>query len=165
MPNINVLTNYSARSPNPMHTELTIDRDDWTPELEKYLARWKDLTPVQRKASKVVHDSIAQAYATGGASTGHSWPPRKSDETWPPLIRTGKMKAMQLAASAGVYSEIGNEKIIDYSGVIFEATPYAKFHQFGAPGAHLPARPTLALTEQELDEMTQIVADYTLILD
>ena len=145
-----------------MQVEITIDQDDWTPELERYLKRWDDLTPVQRHASKVVHDSIDRAYATDGASTGETWPPRKTSYPWPPLIKSAKMKSLQLAASAGQVSKVGDETIFDYSGIV-EVTSYSGYHQSGTK--NMPKRQTLNLTEQELDDLTQIVADYTLILD
>lgn len=142
--------------------ELIVEKNEWTPELEKYLKAWEDLTPIQAKASKIVHDSIERAYATQGASTGQSWPPRKDENAWPLLQKSGKMRALQLAASAGQFSNTGGELIADF-GDILNVTDYSAFHASGT--INMSQRQTLDLTQEEIDQLMQTVVDHVLILD
>lgn len=101
------------------------------------LSAWADGT--------VQHDvavSLAQAgqglvrrgFAESKAPDGRRWAPLKRPRPGGPvLVKTGK-----LSAAAALYT-------VDRSGFVFERvdalTKYGRFHQGGAPGANLPARP------------------------
>lgn len=77
---------------------------------------------------------IRAGFVESKAPDGQRWAPlRRPRPGGPVLVKTGK-----LSAAAALYT-------VDRSGFVFERvdalTKYGRFHQGGAPGANLPARP------------------------
>lgn len=77
---------------------------------------------------------VRRGFAESKAPDGRRWAPLKRPRPGGPVL----VKTRRLSAAAALYT-------VDRSGFVFERvdalTRYGRFHQGGAPGAHLPARP------------------------
>lgn len=140
-------------------SDTVIERDEWTPTFREYLKRWDDLSPVERDVSIVVQDSIRANYMTEGSHSGDHWPRRTRAYPWPPLRRTGSMMSAQMAAAVRHWETSGDVHAMEF-GEVITAAPYSHFHHDGT--RHMPKRPTVRLSEEDVEKLTTILDEYLL---
>lgn len=88
---------------------------------------------------KSVHEEAVKEIVTnmpkGRDALGNPWQPLEDDEGVP-LVDSGKM-ITSIPASSTVITSAPNAAV----GIFAVDTDYAKYHEFGAPDAGVPARP------------------------
>ncbi len=141
--------------------QAVVTRDEWTPTLQEYVQRWRDLSPTETRISRIVQRSIQQNYLTEGKHSGLPWKPRTRPYSWPMLRKTGTMYKRQLLASVGHFQKVGDTHVMDYNEVVTRTVPYAKYHFYGTQ--HMPARRTFALNAEEQEQIARLVGNFLLV--
>lgn len=86
--------------------------------------------PVAKALAKSAAELALEGYDAARSPAGVAWAPIKRPRPGSrPLVRTRALR--ESATSPYVYPE----------GFTFVSTPWGSHHQFGAPRAHIPARP------------------------
>lgn len=120
--------------------------------VEHYLTGARDFSPVYAKFADYHRRSIDRNFAAEGRPG--RWAPLKAATIrerirlgygpGPILVRTGRLKR-------GFRFEWGPR-----SYRVWNVRSYFVYHQFGAPGANIPARPMLVLLPQDQREFTRL---------
>lgn len=139
--------------------EITVRRDQWTPQFHHYEQRWNDLTPTEARLAWIVKNEIKENYLTEGGHVGIPWQQRTRPYPHPPLRKTATMLRQQYAMAVQPWDkQRSNVKRLDFSHIALEATPWSRFHAEGT--THMPQRRTVIFTEQARDEMHEVIADH-----
>lgn len=127
--------------------------------------------PALKECLEEGQKDIARNFAAQASSHGGTWAPRKSKQTGPGTFENNRLQGthpllidtgLMFQAETSDFGE-GHVENLGYreatSGVDPEVVPYAGFHQFGAPGANIPARPSVDLSDETVDTMAELIAD------
>ena len=100
-----------------------------------------DLSAPMAKIGSELRNSFDQNFSARGALFG-GWPPRKKDKPWPLMERSGTLRK-------GFRDKVGSDFV-----VLFNETPYFKYHQSNKPRKRLPRR-VMMLIDQERKQYIQ----------
>jgi phage virion morphogenesis protein len=139
---------------------IDIDDRDVTDALGDLARRTGDLSPALRDIAGVMADAVEENFEQQGRPPWDDLSPatigaRLARGYWPGRIlqQTGQLAASIQRESGADYALVGTNKV------------YAGIHQFGGRAGRgqkveIPARPFLALGEDDEAEILDIVADY-----
>ncbi len=164
--------------------KIEVDDADIKRLLRNAARRARDLRPVMREIAGIMHDAVEENFAREGRPR---WPrlspftvaQREAEGTWPGKIlqRTGRLAASITQRHDALSAEVGTN------------VEYAAVHQFGGrtrprtirpkrkkalywpgaphpvakvehPGSRIPARPFLALTERDKDDIRDVLRRF-----
>lgn len=106
-----------------IHLKITCDNDAAMNRLEKMSLRATNFKPILWYAEEQLKKANAENFSTGGLPSG-GWKPRKRQEPWPLMIRTGKLMNSLSVLFTDRYVGTHNAEF----GTKVE---YAKYHQYG----------------------------------
>lgn len=107
------------------------------PDFERALT--DDVAPVMR-------EGIGENFARASNPDGQAWPPRRHSYPWPPLIKSGAMRASLVEEGGDGYTLATEESITLASSVRSSAGfNYPSLHNFG--GRRMPQREFAGLSE------------------
>lgn len=118
----------------------------------RFASELTDLAPLFEDMADEFGKWEAEAFASGGASSGGAWAPRKDGGAGGILIRTGKLMGSLTGPSIRNISARRME--------LGTAVPYAKYHQSGT--SRMPARPVIRLTGANKASWTRLIHRYIL---
>jgi phage virion morphogenesis protein len=165
--------------------EIRIDDRELTRTLSRLGAKMKNLTPLMRQISEIMKDAVEENFEQGGRPR---WTPLKPS-TIAQRQREGKWPGQILLKSAGGLAASISAGYDDRKAWVGSNKPYARIHQLGGktrphtirpigkkalawaggrhpvkvvqhPGSDIPARPFLALAEDDRREIVQTVKRY-----
>lgn len=123
-------------------TQIKVDTSDATSYLSKVERKTLDFKPVFREARLYLEAANAVNFTAQGLPSGGWAPLQPETAAWKaergqpptPLIGTGEL-------FRSVTNLNGPDNNISHGSAIFGTDiPYARFHQYGAPRAHIPER-------------------------
>ncbi len=128
--------------------------------LVKFRKRIEDMSPLMLEISEIMSDAVEQNFKQQGrprwkALKQSTKKRRKKQGLWP-----GKILQARGDLAASVQSSFTKNSAIVSTNII-----YAALHQFGGragrnKSATIPARPFLALREDDIKEIKDAIADY-----
>ena len=142
-----------------MTIEIEIDDREINETLDRLIRAAVDLTPAMRKASRVMLEAAEDAFASeSDPVTGNSWPDLL-DATKERRAKQGKWPGRILQVQGNLVNSITRDYGADFAEV-GSNEPYAATHQFGDDRRNIAKRPFLGLSDDDLDEIHQVLADY-----
>lgn len=132
-------------------------------ELARRLQRWgqslEDPRPAFDRVVRRLNQSEEQVFATDGNAIGHAWPAavepdRKINSQL--LVATGALRA-SLVGQTGESIRMTGSTELRFGTTV----PYAHFHEYGAPGHSLPARPMIGMTDQVRQAIANEIHSYS----
>jgi len=107
----------------------------------------EDFSPALENIADELLHSVDENFSQRGGLFG-GWPPRKVEQSWPLLEKTGELRGGFVSAVKSDYMELGN------------FVPYFKFHQSNKPRARLPRRVMLKIDQQRKIYITKQFQEY-----
>lgn len=107
----------------------------------------EDFSPPLENISDELLHSVDENFSQRGSLFG-GWPPRKVEQPWPLLEKSGELRGGFVSAVKSDYLEIGN------------FVSYFKFHQSNKPRARLPRRVMLKIDQQRKIYITKAFQEY-----
>src|SRR3990167_4653226 len=95
--------------------------------LSGILQSLEDMRPAWREVSKVLTAMVKKNFATQGARSGQTWPPRKREVPWPMLRKSGRMFESLTRRTHGEHIEMLTPDRFEWGTKV----PYATYHQTG----------------------------------
>jgi|688.fasta_scaffold40725_11 phage gpG-like protein len=111
--------------------EIDVDDSDAQRKLSAMGARSQNMRPVFEQAKFMLRRANAANFASNGLPVG-GWAPRRDEELWPLMKRTGAL-AGSLSTLSGPPNDIGRR-----DATFGTSVEYAKFHQYGT--SRMPKR-------------------------
>lgn len=115
--------------------------------------------PLRFALEYVILPSVETNFARGGRPT---WQPlaastvgRRGGQLGPILYRTGKLYNAATDASNWTITQ----NLLTLASIT-DKVPYAGYHQFGAPGANIPARPYVEFQPQDIEDITSLFESW-----
>lgn len=123
------------------HLEVKVDTSDVYPLFAKVIERAENFSSVFLEAREYLQAAFAGNFAAGGLPSGGWAPLQPQTAAWKVAHGLPPVPLMPSALQASLTSLTGPVNVIGPKAAEFGTTvDYAKFHQYGAPRAHLPAR-------------------------
>lgn len=107
----------------------------------------EDFSPALENIEKELLHSVDANFSQRGGLFG-GWVPRKDDNPWPLLEKTGELRGGFMSAVKSDYLEIGN------------SVSYFKYHQSNQPRARLPRRVMLKIDQTRKVFITKAFQEY-----
>ena len=115
-------------------------------ELGLKAGKLKDYRKPMQKIGTNLVKTFKDNITTGGSTLGVAWPPRKKDQPWPMLMKTGKLHG-------GFTAKAGKDEV-----VVGNPVPYFVFHQRGT--RHLPKRVMMKLDQERKTMIIKEIQKY-----
>jgi phage gpG-like protein len=125
-----------------------------------------DNTMAMRYSAEVVRQKVADNFNQASTATGTPWPAHSAITVLiygphPLLILEGDLSSAAVGEGASGHVERVGPGLLDF-GVSVDVIPYARVHQEGWPEANIPQREYLAVSEHEIDDIANALAEFGL---
>lgn len=145
-----------------MGTSVSVDTSEVRHLFDRLMRRTADFTPVFEEARVYLAEANAENFTTGGLPVGGWAPLAPQTVTWKaargepptPLVGNGHL-FRSLSTLTGPPNEVHPT-----SATFGTNVEYAKFHQHGAPRAHLPKRQVVFVPQGFADIIARVGAHH-----
>ena len=113
--------------------------------------------PLLESFIPVIRADVQSNFDNAQTAGGQAWPRRKDSKPHPLLKLSGALEAASVGTGANHIEEISNNELT--FGV--RGVPYAAVQQEGG-GNNIPAREYMAVSEDTVDQLAEMAADFQL---
>jgi phage virion morphogenesis protein len=134
-----------------MKMTIGVDSSEFSEAFNAINQKFGDLTPAMRIIAFYGENKIRKSFATETDPTGKPWLPsqRKLKRGGKTLTLTGALASSTSSRYSATSATWGTNR-----------PQYDYMHQFGSETNHLPARPFIGITPEDVKKITEIIMDY-----